>query len=128
MMQSGDWITRVVKLADRFGDNGLISVLLARQQDDTLEIDTWLMSCRVLKRGVEQFLLNHLVDTARHRGARALLGQYIPSAKNKLVRDHYRDLGFTLLQNGDGGETRWRLDLHDSWKPLKNYICEDTRP
>ncbi|HEX9595785.1 MAG TPA: hypothetical protein VF982_02805, partial [Anaerolineales bacterium] len=128
MMQSSEWITRVVKLEDRFGDNGLISVLLARQQDDTLEIDTWLMSCRVLKRGVEQYLLNHLVDTARQRGARVLLGEYIPTAKNKLVREHYQDLGFTLAQNAEDGHTRWRLELTDSWKPLKNYIHEVTKP
>jgi FkbH-like protein len=128
MMQSSEWITRVVKLADRFGDNGLISVLLARQQGDIVEIDTWLMSCRVLQRGVEQFLLNHLVDAARRRGARTLLGEYIPTAKNKLVRDHYRDLGFTLLGNGEDGQTRWRLDLNDPWEPLKNYICQDAKP
>lgn len=128
MMQREEWITRVVKLADRFGDNGLISVLLAHQEGDTLEIDTWLMSCRVLKRGVEQFLLNHLVDAARQRGVRTLLGEYIPTAKNKLVRDHYQNLGFTLTQNGEEGHTRWRLNLTDSWKPLENYICEDTTP
>ncbi len=125
MMREKEWVTRVVKLADRFGDNGLISVLLARQQGDTLEIDTWLMSCRVLKRGVEQFLLNHLVQTARTRGVSALRGEYIPTAKNKLVRDHYQGLGFTRTHAGEDGHTRWQLDLADSWKPLKNYISED---
>ena len=63
------------------------------------------MSCRVLKRGVEQFLLNHLVEFARSRGLRALRGEYIPTAKNGLVRDHYANLGFTRLDRDDSGRT-----------------------
>src|SRR5690606_21187596 len=81
-MDSPDWVTRQVKLADRFGDNGLISVLLARQEGDALAIDTWLMSCRVLKRGVEQLLLNDVVAAARERGLKRITGQYLPTAKN----------------------------------------------
>src|SRR5262249_34476262 len=63
LMQSPDWVTVTVSLKDRFGDNGLISVVLAQAKQGVLEIDTWLMSCRVLKRGVEAFLLNYLCET-----------------------------------------------------------------
>jgi FkbH-like protein len=126
IIASPEWITRVVKLVDRFGDNGLISVLLARQQQDALEIDTWLMSCRVLQRGVEQCLLNHIVSAARQRGLRKLVGEYIPTAKNKLVRDHYRSLGFTLLRDREGGHSLWQLDIADSWVPLSHHIREET--
>jgi FkbH-like protein len=125
MLASSDWVTRVVKLVDRFGDNGLISVLLARQLDDALAIDTWLMSCRVLKRGVEQFLLDHLVMLARERGLRRLTGEYIPTAKNALVKHHYRDLGFTEVLTGADGRTYWQLAMDDTWKPLKHHISEE---
>ena len=70
MMADDRWLTRTVSLRDRFGDNGLISVLLAKVAGDVLEIDTWLMSCRVLKRGVEQYLMNRLCEFARDRGLR----------------------------------------------------------
>jgi FkbH-like protein len=123
MRTSADWETCVVKLADRFGDNGLISVVLARQQEDALAIDTWLMSCRVLKRGVEQYQLNHLATLARNRGLKRLTGEYIPTAKNGLVKDHYRSLGFTELPPDQDGHTRWQLDL-EAWQPLHHHIGE----
>jgi len=123
MRTSADWETCVVKLADRFGDNGLISVVLARQQEDALAIDTWLMSCRVLKRGVEQYQLNHLATLARNRGLKRLTGEYIPTAKNGLVKDHYRSLGFTELPPDQDGHTRWQLDL-EAWQPLPHHIGE----
>ncbi|MBL9202644.1 MAG: HAD family hydrolase [Opitutaceae bacterium] len=119
------WISRTVSLADRFGDNGLISVLLAHVDGDALEIDTWLMSCRVLRRGVEQFLLNHLVGEAQKRGLRWLRGVYVPTQKNQLVRDHYAGLGFASAgPAGAAGETTWELTLGESWTPRPNFIKE----
>jgi FkbH-like protein len=120
MMERPDWITRQVKLADKFGDNGLISVLLARQEGDALAIDTWLMSCRVLKRGVEQLLLNDVIEAARARGLARVTGQYLPTAKNVLVKDHYAALGFALASD-DGGATSWELDV-GAWVPLSHHI------
>jgi FkbH-like protein len=125
MLASPDWITRVVKLVDRFGDNGLISVLLAQQQGDALFIDTWLMSCRVLKRGVEPFLLNHLVEIARERGLSHLAGEYIPTAKNVLVKDHYSELGFNQATAGEDGRTHWQLPIGGTWTPRRHHINED---
>src|SRR5262249_42497134 len=84
MLESDCWLTRTVSLRDRFGDNGLISVLLAKISDGALAIDTWLMSCRVLKRGVEQFLLGHLIGIAKDRSIATIRGEYIPTAKNGL--------------------------------------------
>ena len=118
------WLTVTVSLRDRFGDNGLISVVLAHADGDVLDIDTWLMSCRVLKRGVEQFLLNHLADQARGRGLSALRGEYIPTAKNGLVRDHYAKLGFSPLGEEESGRTTWLLRLDDGWAPLPTLIKE----
>jgi FkbH-like protein len=124
LLDDETWITRTVSLADRFGDNGLISVLLARVSGQAIEIDTWLMSCRVLKRGVEQFLLNHLVDVARARGISRLRGEYIPTLKNTLVREHYAGLGFARGPTRDDDRTTWELILSDGWRPLQTTITE----
>jgi FkbH-like protein len=119
------WLTLTVSLSDNFGDNGLISVLLARIDRDALVIDTWLMSCRVLKRGVEQFLLNKCAKLARERGLATIKGEYIPTAKNGLVRDHFANLGFTQVGKGDdSAHTWWELRLDNGWKPTSNYITE----
>jgi FkbH-like protein len=104
-----DAFTLQVRLADTFGDNGMISVLICRRVDDDWDIDTWLMSCRVLGRKVETAVLQELVAQARARGIRRLLGTYAPTEKNKLVEEHYAKLGFTLTERrGDGG-TAWEL-------------------
>jgi FkbH-like protein len=121
LTQSPDWITATVSLSDRFGDNGLISVALGHVQQDVLEIDTWLMSCRVLKRGVEHFLLNYLCEEAMSRKVKCLRGQYIPTAKNGLVRNHYADLGFRKIKAKPDGHTVWQLTLAD-YEPLRNFI------
>lgn len=105
-----------IRLVDRFGDHGLISVLIADKGSDAWVIDTWLMSCRVLGRRVQEAALAHLAAAARAAGARALIGQFIPSAKNKMVAEHYAGLGFAADGVLDNGTTRWRLDL-GSYQP-----------
>jgi FkbH-like protein len=124
MMADPTWLTRTVSLRDRFGDNGLICVLFARIAGDVLDIDTWLMSCRVLKRGVERFLMNRLCEFARDQGLRAVRGEYIPTAKNALVRDHYANLGFTQLTCDDNGHSTWEFPLDESWTPVATFITE----
>jgi FkbH-like protein len=124
LIEDESWISLTVSLADRFGDNGLISVLIARASEQTLEIDTWLMSCRVLKRGVEQFLLNTLCRLARDRGVTKIYGQYIPTAKNSLVRNHYQHLGFRQLSSDETGGSQWELEVNCIQAPLNNFIKE----
>jgi FkbH-like protein len=124
ILNNASWLTRSVSLRDRFGDNGLISVLLAKIEGDELWIDTWLMSCRVLKRGVEQALLSHLVSASKERGLSAIRGEYIPSAKNGLVRDHYATLGFHPVDSDDSGRTTWILPLDESWVTPGTFIKE----
>ena len=125
VMEDGSWLSRTVSLRDKFGDNGLISVFLARIAHDALVIDTWLMSCRVLKRGVEQFLLNHVALTARKQGLAAIKGEYIPTAKNGLVRDHYANLEFAQVGASDeSGHTWWELRLDGGWNPPATFINE----
>lgn len=105
-------------LSDKFGDNGLICVLiLKRMAPDTLFIDTWLMSCRVLKRGMENFVLNTVVEHARQKGVEYIIGEYLPTQKNKMVEEHYSNLGFCKMT---GTETaRYILNVSE----YKNREC-----
>lgn len=105
--------TLQVRLADTFGDNGMISVLICRQVEDSWEIDTWLMSCRVLGRKVEQAVLRELTEQARARGVTRLLGRYLPTEKNKLVEQHYEKLGFALVERGADGSSSWQLPVDE---------------
>ena len=120
---STDVFTRAFSLKDKFGDNGLVCVLiLEKESDDVLFISSWFMSCRVLKRGMEDFVLNTVVDLARQSGFSVLKGQYLPTSKNAMVKDHYRNLGF------EGNGEFWQLDLNQ-YKPKKNYITlKQTEP
>ncbi len=102
--------TLQVRLADIFGDNGMISVVICRPaQAAVWEIDTWLMSCRVLGRKVESMVLREILSHARAAGVRKLTGTYRPTDRNKLVVDHYARLGFTRVGEDDSGLTRWEL-------------------
>jgi FkbH-like protein len=105
--------TLQVRLRDDFGDNGLVSAIVCRKQPQLWEIDTWLMSCRVLGRKVEAAVLQELVRHAGQAGARRLVGRYIPTKRNGLVRDHYAGLGFTQVDGEADGGTTWVLDLAD---------------
>ena len=108
MQSSADVFAIQARLEDIFGDNGMISAVICRQTGASWEIDTWIMSCRVLGRRVEEALLQYLVQQARLRGISEIIGRYIPTARNGLVRDHYGGLGF--IQTGSqNGETIWRL-------------------
>jgi len=103
--------TLQVRLQDLFGDNGMISVLICRKHARAWDIDTWIMSCRVLGRGVERAVLAVLARRAVAAGATELRGRYIPTAKNGLVRDHYSGLGFLKTSETDTGESVWTLAL-----------------
>ena len=99
------------RLVDRFGDNGVIALIIGKLDDErNLIIDTWLMSCRVLGRQVEAATLNVIAKRAREMGAITMIGAFRPTPKNEMVRDHYPKLGFDQLVTGNG-ETRWILPL-----------------
>ena len=92
----GTGFGRCYRLTDRFGDNGIISaVAVARDAGADARIDLWLMSCRVLGRKVEEAILADVAARARALGARRLIGEYRPTAKNALVRELYPRLGYT---------------------------------
>lgn len=108
-------------LQDKFGDNGLISVVILEKnnEDKTLFIDTWFMSCRVLKRGMERFTLSTLAAFAKANGFKKIVGEYIPTPKNKMVQDHYTQLGFTQIP--DQTRELYILDI-ESYEEKTCYI------
>lgn len=109
---SGDnsYITLYGRLTDKFGDNGVISVVLGRKEGDTLHIELWLMSCRVLKRSMEHAMLDQLVHRAQRDGVKKLRGYYYKTQKNGMVKDFYKDFGFELISS-DGDDTVWELPV-----------------
>jgi FkbH-like protein len=105
--------TLQIRLTDAFGDNGMISVVICRRTTaGEWSLDTWLMSCRVLGRRVQEMVLAQVLEHAKRQDIRRLVGTYIPSAKNALVKDHYANLGFSLVDTAPDGTTRWELDVH----------------
>lgn len=114
--QEDNEVTFSFTLEDKYGDNGLIcAIILKKQASEELFIDTWFMSCRVLKRGMENFVLNAIVDFAIRNGFKSVVGEYIPTEKNSLVKDHYANLGF-YEESG-----LWRLNAA-TYKPKACYI------
>ena len=117
-------VALAIRLADKFGDNGLISVVLARPDDaiaaDELLIDSWLMSCRVLGRQVEEAVLEVLAQAAIAAGYSALVGEYRPTERNGMVAEHFPRLGFDQYPVPDGASseaTFWRYDLRSARNP-----------
>ncbi|MGA2536909.1 MAG: HAD-IIIC family phosphatase [Terracidiphilus sp.] len=114
------YITRYIRLADRFGDNGLVSVAIGRLKAATLHIDLWLMSCRVLKRDVELLMLDELAAAARQAGATTLRGYFIRTTKNNMVSRHYQNLGFDFV-SGTEDASEWEISL-DNYRARNVYI------
>jgi FkbH-like protein len=108
------------RLKDRFGDHGLISIVIGEKAGDTMKVDTWLMSCRVLKRGVEEEVLNELVRLAKLKNCTRLEGIYLPTPKNEMVRDFYGRMGFTLISES---ETKREFELRlENFQPIPTKI------
>ena len=101
-----------MRVSDRFGDNGLVGVAIVHESSDgTREIDTLLLSCRVMGRGVEGALLGYIAEQARRTGATSLRGCFIPTAKNAPARECYASHGFSLIDRSPDGSEVWELDL-----------------
>jgi len=115
---SPDYYTFSFTLEDKFGNNGLICVVILQKiSSNVLFIDTWFMSCRVLKRGMENFTLNTIAGFAKDNGFDSLKGEYIATAKNGMVASHYKDLGFKQ----DGGY--WLLNVNE-YLHKKSFISK----
>lgn len=120
VMNDPEYAGYSMRLKDRFGDHGLISIVIGKKSGDTMHIDTWLMSCRVLKRQAEEEVLNELARLAKARNCRYLLGTYLPTPKNEMVRDFYGRMGFTLTSES---ETKREFELRlENFQPIETKI------
>ena len=116
--RSAKFFTLSFNLEDKFGDHGLIGLVILEKLDDrTAFIETWIMSCRVLKRGVEEFIVNQMAHLARTNGFSRLLGEFIPSTKNNMVQDLYAQMGFS------SNSGKWELNVADC-NELKTFILK----
>ena len=110
-----DVIDLCFTLEDKFGDNGLIAVVIMKKHDaETLFVDTWFMSCRVLKRGMENFTLNTMVEYAKEKGYKRIIGEYLPTPKNKMVEKHYENLGFQALTDAPTAQYLLEIDKYNN--------------
>lgn len=114
--QDENYLTMYFTLKDKFGDYGLISVVILDKQDDALFISEWLMSCRVLKRGMEEFIVDNIIQMAARQGVSKVIGEYIRTPKNNMVSDIYARMGFNEQGNG-----KYEIDI-DKYKNHKTYI------
>lgn len=120
--QSDEYIRLYGKLIDKFGDNGVVSVVIGHKNGDVLDLELWLMSCRVLKRDMELAMLDTLVEKCRQAGIRQIRGYYYPTAKNHMVENLYGSFGFTKLSQDDAGNTVWSLDV-DGYENQNHVIA-----
>lgn len=117
--EDDNYITLYYTLKDRFGDHGLVSVvIMEKKSDEEVFVDTWLMSCRVLKRGMEEYIINRMVQEAADRGFKTILAEYIATPKNRMVKDIYEKMGFSRID-----ENKFKLNVSD-FNKLKTYIME----
>ena len=110
MSASPGWRVWSLRVKDRYADNGLVGVAIARADGSVCEIDSFLMSCRVIGRTVETALLAHLAADARQHGATVLQGWFLPTKKNVPAQEFYREHGFEIAGRQNDG-VLWRLDL-----------------
>jgi FkbH-like protein len=120
LMSDPDVCAFTMSLSDKFGDSGLISVIVLKFAD-TICIDEFLMSCRVLKRGVEAFAMNTIFDLARSRGVNCVTGSYHPTPKNGMVKDFFANFGFSCVSVNENGDTKWQLDV-EAYSPIPHHI------
>jgi len=114
-----------VKLQDKYGDNGLISVVILKLEGRTIEIIEWLMSCRVLVRGVEQFTMNFVFELAVRHRAEKVAGRYRATDKNAMVKDFYVQFGFQKTACGPE-ETAWELEV-PRYRPAQTYMTQENQ-
>ena len=139
------YITRYGKLVDKFGDNGVVSVVigrigtmedvavyrqgerpLSREAGDVLHLELWLMSCRVLKRDMEYAMMDSVAEACAECGVRTIMGYYYPTAKNAMVREFYAGMGFEKREETDTGVTIWHFDIPEDYQNKNSVISVES--
>ncbi len=119
---SDDYIDLYGKLEDKFGDNGVVSVVIGHKEGEILHMDLWIMSCRVLKRDMEFAMMDTLVEKACAAGIKTIRGYYYPTPKNHMVEDFYDKMGFTKIAEDQEGNTTWEFLPSDSYQKQNQWI------
>ena len=119
---SDDYIELYGKLVDKFGDNGVVSVVIGHKNGDRLDMDLWIMSCRVLKRDMEFAMMDELVSKAKAAGVKTIVGHYYPTAKNAMVKEFYALMGFTKTSEDSDGNTEWTFEVSDEYNNKNSHI------
>lgn len=120
--QDPDYITLYGKLLDKFGDNGVVSVIIGHADGDECQIDLWIMSCRVLKRDMEFAMIDALVRKCRECKLTRIHGYYYPTAKNSMVKDFYELQGFEKIGEDENGNTEWIFQIHENYQNKNKVI------
>lgn len=120
--QKEDYITLYGKLFDKFGDNGVVSVIIGHKVEKECQIDLWIMSCRVLKRDMEFAMMDALVNCCKEKGLTKIRGYYYPTAKNSMVREFYQMQGFQKISEDTQGNTEWIFDIPEIYQNKNNVI------
>lgn len=121
--QDSSYLTLYGKLEDKFGDNGVVSVVIGHKESDTLHMDLWLMSCRVLKRDMEYAMMDAVVAQCQKAGITKIKGYYYPTAKNKMVENFYALQGFTKEKQDENGDTVWYYEISETYEN-KNHVIK----
>ncbi len=123
-----DHITLYGRLVDKFGDNGVVSIVIGRiegENREELHMELWIMSCRVLKRDMEFAMMDELVEKARNMGIKKIIGYYYPTAKNMMVKEFYGLQGFTKILEDSEGNTTWMFEITDNYEKKQHVIEVD---
>jgi len=115
-------ITLYGKLSDKFGDNGVVSVVIGHIDNESLHIDLWIMSCRVLKRDMEFAMMDKLVKMCKRHGIKTIIGYYYPTTKNRMVKEFYAGQGFTKLSENEFGNAVWYFEISEDYKNKQDVI------
>ena len=121
MQTNSNYICMCGRLTDRFTDNGIVTVLAGEIINNNLHIRLWLMSCRVLKRELEYLMMNELINNVKAMNVDEIIGYYLPTGKNGMVKELFKDLGFSLKSKDDKGNTVWNIKVQE-YKPHRVYI------
>jgi len=123
----GEHIAIYGKLEDKFGDNGVVSVVIGKINGEVLDMELWIMSCRVLKRDMEFAMMDELVRRAKLQGIKTIMGYYYPTAKNAMVKDFYALQGFELVNEDEEGNRTWKYEIPDEYENKNKAIAVDNQ-
>lgn len=117
-----NYISLYGKLEDRFGDNGVVSIVIGNIVKEECKIDLWIMSCRVLKRNMEYAMMDTLVKKCKEKNIKRIKGYYYPTSKNSMVKDFYKLQGFTKINEDVNGNTEWLFSIPEQYENKNNVI------